>query len=69
MKSFLYLSAGENETENIKGGLDAMVAVLRIRAPSGFVWHVERTPGVDHQVNAAVSGWSALTKWGAYLRM
>lgn len=68
MRSFLYLSAGENETENIQNGVEAMAAVLRIRAPSGFVWHVERTPGVDHQLNAAVSGWSALTKWGAYSR-
>jgi len=69
MRSFIYLSAGENETENIKSGLDALDAVLRNRAPSGFVWHIERTPGVDHQRNAAVSGWSALTKWGAYVRM
>ena len=68
MSSFLYISAGEHETENIQSGLDAMIAVLQDRAPSGFVWHVERTPGVDHQQNAAVSGWSALTKWGAYLR-
>jgi predicted alpha/beta superfamily hydrolase len=69
MKSFLYISVGENETANIKSGLDAMVAVLRNRAPSGFVWHAERTPGVDHQLNAGVSGWSALTKWGGYFRM
>ena len=69
MKSFLYISVGENETANIKSGLDAMAAVLRNRAPTGFVWHVEQTPGVDHQLNAAVSGWSALTKWGVYFRM
>ena len=69
LKSFLYLSAGENETENIKSGLDTMAALLRKRAPSGFVWYAERTPGVDHQLNAAVSGWSALKKWGAYFRM
>ena len=68
LRSFLYLSAGANETDNIQNGVDAMAAVLRSRAPSGLVWHVERTPGVDHQLNAAVSGWSALTKWGAYLR-
>jgi len=69
MKSFLYLSAGEDETGNMKSGLDAMGAALRDHPPSGFVWHIERTPGVDHQRNAAVSGWSALTKWGAYVRM
>ena len=69
LKSFLYLSAGENETANIQGGLDAMALVLQSHAPSGLVWYAERTPGVDHQRNAAVSGWSALTKWGAYVRM
>jgi len=46
-----------------------MAALLRNRAPSGFVWYAERTPGVDHQLNAAVSGWSGLKKWGAYFRM
>ena len=68
LKSFLYLSVGENETENIQSGLDAMASVLEAHAPPGLVWYAERTPGVDHQRNAEVSGWSALTKWGAYLR-
>ena len=64
--SFLYVSAGANETANILSGLDTLAAVLNHATPSGVVWHVERTPGVDHQLNAAVSGWSALRKWGAY---
>ena len=67
LKSFLYLSAGENETEDIKGGLDAMAAVLKQRAPAGLVWQVERTPGVDHSLNAQVSGWSALKHWGEFV--
>jgi predicted alpha/beta superfamily hydrolase len=67
MKSFLYLSAGENETDEIKGGLDAMAAVLKARAPGGLVWYAERTPGVDHARNAEESGWSALKKWGAFV--
>ena len=66
MKSFLYLSAGENETDAIKSGNDAMAAVLKNRAPLGFVWHVERTPGVDHTTNAKMSGPSALAKWGVF---
>lgn len=69
MKSFLYLSAGENETDDIKNGLDAMASVLKTRAPAGLVWYVERTPGVDHSLNAQVSGWSALKKWGAFAKM
>lgn len=64
--SFLYVSAGANETANILSGLDSLAAVLGNAAPSGVDWHVERTPGVDHQLNAAVSGWSALRKWGGY---
>ena len=64
--SFLYVSAGANETANILSGLDTLAAVLDNAAPSGVVWYVERTPGVDHQLNAAVSGWSSLRKWGAY---
>ena len=64
--SFLYVSAGANETANILNGLDTLAAVLRRVAPSNVVWHVERTPDVDHQLNAAVSGWSALRKWAAY---
>jgi predicted alpha/beta superfamily hydrolase len=67
MKSFLYVSVGENETDNLKSGLDALVAVLATRSPGGLVWHAERTPGVDHQSNAGVSGWSALRKWGAFV--
>jgi predicted alpha/beta superfamily hydrolase len=64
--SFLYVSAGANETTNILNGLDTLAAVLRSAAPPNVVWHVERTPDVDHQRNADVSGWSALKKWGAY---
>ena len=67
MRSFLYLSVGENETDNMKRGLDALAAVLEKSAPVGFVWRAERTPGGDHQGNAAVSGWSALRKWGAFV--
>ena len=36
--------------------------------PAGLVCYVERTPGVDHSLNAQVSGWSALTKWGAFAK-
>jgi predicted alpha/beta superfamily hydrolase len=68
VKSFLYLSAGENETDDIKNGNDAMALALRTRAPAGLVWYVERTPGVDHSRNAQMSGLSALTKWGAFAK-
>ena len=67
-KSFLYISAGEQETADILRGVDAMASVLEKQAPSGLIWSVERTPGVDHQRNAEVSGSSALKKWGAYAK-
>ena len=66
LKSFLYISAGANETDDIERGTDAMAAVLKNRIPAGFVWHVERTPGVDHTGNAQASASSALTMWGAF---
>lgn len=66
MKSFLYVSTGENETDDIKNGNDALAGVLKTRAPPGLVWYVERTPGVDHSLNAQRSGVNALTKWGAF---
>ena len=68
MKSFLYVSVGENETDDIKHGNDALAAVLDKQAPAGLVWYVERTPGVDHSLNAQTSGVSALTKWGAFAK-
>ena len=68
MKSFLYLSAGENETDDIRSGLETMREVLMTRGPAGLVWHVEQTPGVDHTLNAQASGASALEKWGAFAK-
>src|SRR6185436_1720958 len=39
MNSFLYASAGANETENIKNGLDTLAQVLKQKAPAGLVWY------------------------------
>jgi len=67
MNSFLYLSAGANETENIKSGLDTLTQVLRQKAPAGFVWYTYFTPGVDHQLNANVSATDGILKWGEFI--
>jgi predicted alpha/beta superfamily hydrolase len=68
MNSFLYVSAGANETENIKSGLDTLTRVLKQKAPTGFVWYTYYTPGVDHQQNANVSATDGLLQWAEFLK-
>jgi predicted alpha/beta superfamily hydrolase len=68
MNSFLYVSAGANETENIKSGLDTLTQVLKQKAPIGFVWYTYFTPGVDHQLNANVSATDGILQWGAFVK-
>ncbi len=67
LNSFLYASAGANETENIKGGLDTLTQVLKQKAPLGFAWYTYYTPGVDHQLNARVSATDGILQWGEFL--
>src|SRR5262245_54299756 len=40
MKSFVYISAGEQETADILRGVDALATVFKNQAPSGLVWSV-----------------------------
>ena len=67
INSFLYVSAGSNETENIKGGLDTLTLVLKQKAPTGFVWYTNFTPGADHQSNAKVSATDGILQWGSFV--
>ena len=68
MNSLLYVSAGLNETENIKSGLDTLTKVLKQKAPTGFVWYTYYTPGVDHQQNARVSATDGILRWGKFIK-
>ncbi len=68
LNSFLYVSAGANETENIKSGLDTLTLVLKQKAPTGFVWYTYYTPGVDHQLNAQVSATNGILQWGSFVK-
>ena len=68
MNSFLYVSAGANETENIKSGLDTLTKVLKQKAPTGFAWYTYFTPGVDHQQNARVSATDGILQWGKFIK-
>ncbi len=68
LNSFLYVSTGANETENIKNGLDTLTKVLKQKAPTGFVWYTYSTPAVDHQLNANVSATDGLLHWGGFVK-
>ncbi|MBI3006598.1 MAG: alpha/beta hydrolase [Ignavibacteriales bacterium] len=68
MKTFLYMSAGEKETPNIKNGLTAMAKAMNEKSPLGLTWHAEFTPDADHQSNAQVSSWNGIARWGEYLK-
>jgi predicted alpha/beta superfamily hydrolase len=66
LETFLYLSAGENETDNIKNGLDTMTERLKEKTPVGFVFFSEYTPQAIHQNNAMISASAGIARWGEY---
>jgi predicted alpha/beta superfamily hydrolase len=66
LNTFLFFSAGENETDNIKRGCNSLAERLRRKAPSGMRWNLQFTPGADHQSNARYSVGKALGLWGKY---
>ncbi|MCI0707080.1 MAG: hypothetical protein L0Y80_06335 [Ignavibacteriae bacterium] len=68
LQTFLYISAGEDETDNIKGGLAAMSAAFKEHASNGIVWYAEYTPNANHQTNAKLSAPSAILRWAEYVK-
>lgn len=68
LRTFLYLSAGANETENIRSGLERMRAILTQEEVSGLVWQADVTPDADHQNNARASMPAAIKAWAEDLR-
>lgn len=64
LKTFIYMSAGGNETENIRGGLHRMTEALMKN--SGIIVHSEITPEAIHQDNALYSSASAVSKWAEF---
>lgn len=66
LEAFLYMSAGEKETENIKGGLDRMNKTLHDKAPDGFIWYTDITADAVHQNNARISAPRGIARWGEY---
>ncbi|MBI1766830.1 MAG: alpha/beta hydrolase [Bacteroidetes bacterium] len=68
LNTFIYLSAGENETENIKNGLDKMTKKLKEKAPIGLVVHFDYTPNATHQNNSVISASTGIARWSEYLK-
>lgn len=68
MKTFLYLSVGANETEDMRSGYAAMERTLKEKAPTGFAWHLTHTPNAVHQDNSKLSAPNGIGKWGEYMK-
>ena len=66
--SFLYLSVGEKETEQMVGGFDKLVETLKKNRKGGFRWVADHTPFAVHQDNARISTSKGLAEWGKYLK-
>ncbi|GHN01225.1 hypothetical protein WSM22_27140 [Cytophagales bacterium WSM2-2] len=66
LETFVYMSAGENETENIKNGLTKMTKALNDNTPAGLVSYSEYTPLATHQDNAQISASAAIARWSGY---
>jgi predicted alpha/beta superfamily hydrolase len=68
LKGFLYLSVGDKETDNMKGGFTALAGVLKKSRKKDFKWMADFTPYAIHQDNALISTSKGLAEWGKYLR-
>jgi predicted alpha/beta superfamily hydrolase len=63
LNSFLYLSVGENETDNMRLGNQNMTNLLQAKSPVGLTWFSESTPKANHQSNAELSVAHGIGKW------
>lgn len=68
LNTFIYMSAGENETENIKTGLSNMTRTLKEKAPAGLTLHFNYTPNANHQDNAIISASTGIARWSEYFK-
>ena len=68
LNTFIYMSAGKNETENIKNGLDSMAKTFQKKAPIGLIWHADYIPNAVHQDNARISSAIGIGRWSEYLK-
>ncbi len=68
LSTFLYMSVGEKETENMKNGFDRMTRTLKEKAPNGLIWYSHYTKNADHQDNAELSATIGIGKWSEYIK-
>ena len=66
--SFLYLSVGDKETEQMIGGFNKLVETLKKNRKGRFRWVADYTPFAVHQDNARISTSKGLVEWGKYLK-
>jgi predicted alpha/beta superfamily hydrolase len=67
LNTFLYMSAGANENENIRNGLTRMTKTFNEKSPVGLIWHSDVTPNAVHQNNARISATIGIGKWSEYV--
>jgi predicted alpha/beta superfamily hydrolase len=68
LQTFLYMSAGANETDNIRNGLERMKKTFEEKAPAGLTWYSDYTPKAVHENNSRISTAAAIAKWSEYLK-
>jgi predicted alpha/beta superfamily hydrolase len=68
LKTFLYMSVGDKETDQMKDGFAKMMDVLKKSRLKTFKWAANYTPYAVHQDNAIISTSKALVEWGKYLK-
>jgi predicted alpha/beta superfamily hydrolase len=68
LKTFLYMSVGDEETDQMKDGFAKMMDVLKKNRLKTFKWTANYTPHAVHQDNAMISTSKGLVEWGKYLK-
>jgi predicted alpha/beta superfamily hydrolase len=68
LKGFLYISVGDKETDQMIGGFNRLVDVLKKHRKKQFKWVADHTPYAVHQDNALISTSKGLAEWGKYLK-
>lgn len=68
LDTFLFFSAGEKETDNIRRGAASLTQILKRKTPAGMKWSHQLTPNADHQSNSQQSVGRALGLWGKYVQ-
>jgi predicted alpha/beta superfamily hydrolase len=68
LKGFLYLSVGDQETDQIRGGFTRLVDILKKNRKKQLRWVADSTPYAVHQDNALISTSKGLAEWGKYLK-